>query len=339
MFWCDGAGDDHCRVGVRPGAAQTTELRFNWWVPGAHLMRTQIAEPWIRSVAEATQGRVKISLTATSLAPPPRQFDMIMDGIADIAVAAHSYNPDRFILPQGAELPLVSISGTATSMALWQAHERYFAVKDEYRGVKLLGLFAHGPTGIWTRGAPIRRMDELKGLKIRSGGGTSDEVVKLLGAVVVSSPAPTTYEILSRGVADATIFDPNAIPAFKLETIVKSYLEVPGGLYSGSFYYIMNSAKWTALSKADQDAIMKVSGEALARLGGGAWDAADKAALEQFDKLGLSRTRADGDLMNAIRATLKPIEDKYVADVKDKRGLDGAEIMKFLRDAASAQKS
>jgi TRAP-type C4-dicarboxylate transport system substrate-binding protein len=321
---------------LRPAAAQTTELRFNWWIPPTHMQRTLIADLWAKAVAEATQGRVKITFTTTSLGPPPRQFDLVKDGIADIAVAAHGYNPDRFILAPGVELPFVGNSAEATSVALWRAYEKFFAAKNEFAGVKVLGLYAHGPGGVWTREKVIRSMDDFKGLKIRSGGGAQDEAVKLLGAVAVTSPAPTSYEILSKGVADATLFDYNGVPAFKLEKIVKSFLEIPGGLYVASFYYVINEAKWAALAKADQEAIMQVSGEALAKLAGKAWDKVDADAAAQLPGFGITVTKADGKLLADMQAALKPLEDKYVATVKEKRGLDGAEIMKFIRDTTAS---
>lgn len=317
------------------GVAQAqTQLRFNWWVPGMHLQRTKIAEPWIKSVEEATQGRVKITLTATSLAPPLRQFDMIVDGIADIAFAAHGYTPDRFILPVVTELPFMGEKAEGLSVALWRAHEKYFAAKDEFKGVKLLGLYTHGAGGLWSQKEPITSLNNIKGLKIRAGGGMQDEIVKALGGVSVVSPAPTTYEVLSRGVVDATLFDANSIASFKLEKLVKYYLDVPGSLYNSSFYYIMNSAKWAALSKADQDAITRVSGEVLARMAGKAWDGDDAAVTAQFPALGTQVTKAQGPLLADMKTALKPIEDKWIADAQAKRGVNGAEIIAFIRDNA-----
>lgn len=323
---------------LRPVAAQTTELRFNWWIPPTHMQRTLIADPWAKAVEEATQGRVKISFTTTSLGPPPRQFDLVRDGIADVAVAAHGYNPDRFVLAPAVELPFVGNSAEALSVALWRAQEKFFAARNEFEGVKLLGVYTHGPGGVWTRDKIIKSMDDFKGLKVRSGGGAQDEAVKLLGAVAITSPAPTSYEILSKGVADATVFDYNGVPSFKLEKIVKNFLEFPGGLYVASFYYVINEAKFATLSKADQEAVVKVSGEALAKLGGRAWDKVDKDAAAQFPGWGITVTKAEGQLLADMKAALKPLEDKYIATVKEKRGLDGAEIMKFVRETAASYK-
>ena len=81
-------------------------------------------------------------------------------------------------------------------------------------------------------------------------------------------PAPESYELLSSGVADGTFFPSESIVSFKLDKVVKYATFFPGGFYSSSFGFFMNEDKWNKLPKQDQDAILSVSREALARLAG-----------------------------------------------------------------------
>ena len=53
---------------------------------------------------------------------------------------------------------------------------------------------------------------------------------------------------------------------------------VPGGLYNVTFALVMNEAKWKQISDADKAEINKLSGEALSRRAGKAWDAVDARA-------------------------------------------------------------
>ena len=131
---------------------------------------------------------------------------------------------------------------------------------------------------------PINKVDDLAGMKIRSGGGISEQMARALGASAFVKPAPESYELLSSGVADGTFFPLESISSFKLDTIVKYATLFPGGFYSSAFGFFMNEDKWNKLSKQDQDAIMSVSGETLARLAGKVWDATDRAALEDLKK-------------------------------------------------------
>jgi len=50
--------------------------------------------------------------------------------------------------------------------------------------------------------------------------------------------------------------------------VVKYATFFPGGFYSSAFGFFMNEDKWNALPKQDQDALLSVSGEVLARLAG-----------------------------------------------------------------------
>ena len=65
--------------------AQTTTLRYNNWIPATHFIIKNGFVKYFEDVAKATEGRIKIELTAQSLGAPPRQMQLAIDGIADIA--------------------------------------------------------------------------------------------------------------------------------------------------------------------------------------------------------------------------------------------------------------
>ncbi len=316
--------------------AQASVLRFNWWIPPNHLTRTKIMDVWAQQVEVATQGRVKIEFTATSLGAPPRQFDLVRDGVADLAMGVHGYTPDRFVLPQVAELPFMGDSAEALSVALWRTHAKFFAPATEYQGVKLIGIMTHGPGSLWSPKAPIRSLADLKGLKVRAGGGLQNEIVAKLGAAVVSAPAPQTFEILSRGVADATLFTNDAVASFGLGKLLKFNTRVPGGLFNSTFFVIMNEAKWNALAPQDRTAIEGLSGEAFARLGGKGWDDTDRDVAATLAESQV--VLPDAKFMAELRDNLKGLDAQWVADAKAKRGVDGAAAMAFMRAQVAGYK-
>jgi TRAP-type C4-dicarboxylate transport system substrate-binding protein len=318
-----------------PAFAQAV-WRYNWFIPPNHLTRTKIMNPWAADVEKATGGRVKMEFTATSLGAPPRQFDLVRDGVADIAMGVHGYTPDRFVLPQAAELPFLSDSGEALSVAFWRVHAAMFAARDEYKGTRLIGLMTHGPGSIWSPKAPIRSLADLKGLKVRSGGGMQNEIVAKLGAVVVSAPAPQTYEILSRGVADATLFTNDAVGSFGLGKLLKFNTRVPGGLFNTTFFVVANEGKWNALSPQDRAAIEKVSGEAFARRGGRGWDETDREVAATLKESQV--TNPDARFQAELREVLKDLEGKWIGEAKSKRDVDGRAALELLRKHVAGYK-
>jgi len=71
-------------------------------------------------------------------------------------------------------------------------HEEPAETKD----VKVLFVFAHSP-GFFHTNKPIEKMEDLKGLRIRSTG-TSAKIAEALGAVPVAMPQSQTYEALQK---------------------------------------------------------------------------------------------------------------------------------------------
>ena len=253
------------------------------WVPPTHSLTRDVLVAWSKEVEKATSGRVKFEMLPKHPSAPPGTFDAVRDGLVDVSFVTASYTPARHPLPLMAELPGAGATAEINSIAFSRIHWKYFQPANEYKGVKLLGVFTHGPGQMFLVKKQVTSVADLAGLKIRTGGGISEASAKLLGASPFVKPAPESYELLSSGVADGTFFPSESIVSFKLDKVVKYATFFPGGFYSSSFGFFMNEDKWNKLSKQDQDAIMSVSGEALARLAGRSWDAADRGGLEAHE--------------------------------------------------------
>ena len=93
----------------------------------------------------------------------------------------------------------------------------------------------------------------------------------------------------------------------------------------------MNEDKWNKLSKEDQDAISSVSGEALARLAGKSWDAADDAGIEEMKKVGIRIDEASPEFVKGVQERVKPLEQKWVQAATAK-GIDGAKVLAEFRE-------
>ena len=264
-------------------SAQEVTLRLSNWLPPSHPVVKDIMVPWADQVSAATEGRVAVQILDAPLGPPPAHFDLVASGAADLGFSAHSYTPGRFALTEIAELPFLTPSSEANSVALWNVWSNMLADKGEHAGVKVLGLFGHGPGHLFTTERAVSPLEELKGAKIRVAGAVTDQLVQGLDMVSVQAPSSESYELLSNGVADGIVFPYESVPFFKLDGLVKHGLRVPGGMYNVSFFFVMNQAKYDSLSEADRAAIDSVSGEALAHLAGKAWDAADAAGLAALD--------------------------------------------------------
>ena len=316
-----------------PAGAQTV-LRMSSWLPPSHPIVEGMMVPWAEQVETATEGRVTVEILDAPLGKPPAHFDLAADGIVDITYGVHGYTPGRFKLTQLAELPFLADDATSMSVAYWRIYESTLAAKGEHEGVKVLGVFTHGPGMLWTTGTDVSPVSGLAGAKIRVAGAVSQKMVTALEMTAIQAPAPQSFELLSGGVADGIVFPGESITFFKLDGLVKQGLRVEGGLYNVSFFFVMNEDSFAALSPEDQAAIDAISGEAFAKLAGGAWDAADEAGLAALDGKVTIAEVSDSD-MTALETAAAPIYDGVRADF-EAAGLDFDAALAALKSEIAA---
>ena len=317
-------------VAVSSAPAQTTTLTMSSWVSPQHHLTANVLQGWANEVEKATGGRVKFTMLPKHPSAPPGTFDAVRDGLVGLSYVTASYTPARHILPLMAELPGAGDTALANSVAYSRIHWKYFQKVGEYKGVKLLGVFTHGPGQMFTK-KPVNGIADVQGLKIRTGGGIAEQVAKALGASAFVKPAPESYELLSSGVADGVFFPLESIISFKLDTVLEQATLFPGGMYSSSFGFFMNEDKWNKLPKQDQEAIEKISGEPIARLAGKSWDEADAKGLEALKKSGVKIVQAGPAFVAEVKKRSAPIVDDWITKASAK-GVDAAKILKEFHE-------
>lgn len=312
-----------------PALAQTTTLTMSSWVSPQHHLTSVVLQGWANEVEKATGGRVKLTMLPKHPSAPPGTFDAVRDGLVDVSYVTASYTPARHILPLMAELPGAGDTALVNSVAYSRIYWKYFHAVGEYKGVKQLGVFTHGPGQMFTK-RPVNGIADVQGLKIRTGGGIAEKVAKALGASAFVKPAPESYELLKGGVADGVFFPFESIISFKLDTVIEQATVFPGGMYSSAFGFFMNEDKWNKLSKEDQAAIEKVSGEHLARLAGRSWDEADAKGLDALKKSGVKIVTADAAFSAEVAKRSAPIVEEWIKSASAK-GVDAAKILAEFR--------
>jgi TRAP-type transport system periplasmic protein len=258
--------------------AQTTTLTLSSWVPPTHYVVKDILQPWMADVEKATQGRVKINLLPKAVGAPAQHWELARKGVADITWGNFTYEPERFKHVWFSELPMMGSNCEASSVALWRTYTQFLASNEAFKGVTLLGTGMLGGGQFHHPAKVIDTPDDLKGQKVRMGGPIQKRLLEDLGAIPVAGPGTKAYELLEGGVIDASLHALESVVNFRLDGKLKNHTIIPGGLYDASFFIAMNEGKFKSLSAADQQAILKLSGEALSRRWGQQFDKQNKAA-------------------------------------------------------------
>ncbi|MCF8034768.1 MAG: TRAP transporter substrate-binding protein [Desulfarculaceae bacterium] len=312
-------------------APAATTLTYSNFFPPTHA-QSKLAQAWCDEVTKATGGEVKIQyFPGQTLTKANQSYDGVVNGISDLAMGCLAYTRGRFPVMEAVDLPLGYTSGGQAT----QAVNRFFKRMNpkELKDVKVMYLHAHGPGLLFTRTRPVAKLEDLKGLKIRATG-TSARTVSALGGTPVAMPMPESYQSLSRGVVDGSIYPMESNKGWRLgEVVQRGTLCYPVG-YTTTFFVVMNKDRWNALSPKAKEAIAKVNQRWIAKTGQ-AWDEADRQGREFFLSL-KGRKLIPLSPAEAARwkKAVEPVLTGYAQQVT-KKGLDGAAALKAAREEAA----
>lgn len=318
-----------------PAGAQTV-LTTSTWVPPGHAI-TLAQKEWCDLVEKNSSNRIRCNHLPRAVSAPPGTFDAVKNGLADVSFTVHGYTPGRFLFTQMAEFPFLGDSAEAVSVAFNKVALRNPEVLKEHEGVKVLAFFTHGPGIVFNTKRPVTKLEDLQGLKWRVGGGMVNEISKALAMNVTLKPAPESYELLSGGVMDGTLFPAESIEAFKLDKLIKHATVFPGGLYNTSFVFMMNQAKYDKLSAEDKKAVDAASGEVAARMMGRSWDKFDRRAYALMQANNVQVVKADAKLVSDIKSRTSALEEKWVKDAEAKGMKNAAKLLADFRGEIAKQ--
>ena len=314
---------------------QTVLTASSWIFPTHALAMAQ--KDWCDLLEKNTSGSMKCNILPRAVAAPQGTYDAVKNGLADISFTVHGYTPGRFVLTQMAEFPFLGNTSEPISVAFHKIASKYPAFGAEHQGVKVLAYFTHGPGIVFNTKKPVTKVDDLTGLKFRVGGGIVNEVSKSLGMNVTLKPAGDSYELLSGGVMDGTLFPAESYEGFKIDKIIKHATTFPGGLYNTSFVAIMSQARYDKLSAAEKKAVDAISGESFARKFGRNWDNVDRRGMALMQANQVQMVKADAKFVAEVKGKTSGLEAQWVS-AAEARGLkDAAKVMAEFRAEIARQ--
>jgi TRAP-type transport system periplasmic protein len=316
-------------LGAAAAHAQTVLTASSWLPPTHTLSETQKA--WCAQVEAKTAGKLKCNVLPRAVSGAPATFDAVRNGLADLSFTVHGYTPGRFETTKIAEFPFLGNTSEPVSVAFQRLYDKTPAMAEEHKGVKVLAVFTHGPGIVFNTKRSINQIDDLSGLKFRVGGGMVNEISKALAMNVTLKPAPESYELLSSGVMDGTLFPAESVESFKIDKVIKYGTQFPGGLYNTSFVFMMNQAKYDALPADVKKVVDEMSGEVAARQFGQGWDKVDRRGLAFMQANGVQMNKADAAFVKAVTEKTAPLVDTWAKAAEAKGMKDPKKALADMR--------
>ncbi|MBN1456937.1 MAG: TRAP transporter substrate-binding protein [Sedimentisphaerales bacterium] len=304
------------------------ELKISHFGTADWPYQKKVLEPWANKIEKLTNGRVKFSFFPNQImGTAPEQYNLVVNGTADIAVGITNYTPDRFPLTSCMQLPFLGESGETASIVLWHLYQKY--LKDEFKETKVLGLWCHGPGHLHTTKKPIKTLEDLKGLRIKVANPTLEKALKLLGAVPVICTINDASKLFNEGGLDGVALPWEGVSTFNLSDLCKYHTET--SIYTLSFFAVMNKEKYESLPADIRKIIDENIGESISALAGKTSDEEDvKARNIAKNKGNFIYTLPKHELQRWKKITM-PVGDQWVEEMQVK-DLPGQEVLSFVVD-------
>jgi TRAP-type C4-dicarboxylate transport system substrate-binding protein len=293
-------------------------------------LQSKYLEAFCAEVEKRTNGRVQIQYFAGgSLLKAQRVYQGVSTGIADIGYAHIEYTPGRMPVSGACELPLGYPSAWVSSQV---ANDFYNEFKPkEWDDVKVLWMNTSNPSLMITK-KPVRKLEDLKGMRIRAPGIVG-YTVKALGGTPAPTPMMEVYDAMAKGVIDGVNTPFETLKTFRFAEVV-GYTTASwhtGNVYY--FYVVMNKNSYKKLPPDIKEIFDKLCGE-YKELYALFWNSIDFAGKDFAKQKGVEIIELpDYEAARWVKAAAPVIED-YVKEMVGK-GYSEEEVrgwLKFIRD-------
>lgn len=212
--------------------------------------------------AERTGGAHKIEIFWGGSVAKAREIpEVLAAGVGDFGDVITPYFPDLlplnnavgFFIPQP-----MNTAAVGQAMISWHKTYPQYAEELAAQNLRAVGFRPLESYGLLCT-KPVKSVEDLSGLRIRSYGFAYPTLIEAMGATPVSISTSDAYEALQRSIIDCTPIGPALARAWKYDEVAKYYMEVPFG---ASFGHIisMNLDSYNAMDDATR-AIVDQLGE------------------------------------------------------------------------------
>ena len=311
-------------IGAFKAEAQPIKLTYSNFFPPTHI-QSKLAEAWCKEVEKRTQGKVKVEYyPGGTLTKAGQCYDGVVTGQSDIGFSVLAYTRGRFPVMSAVDLPLGYTSGQVATEVVNAVNKKF--KPKELQDTEVMYLHAHGPGLIHTKGKAVRKLEDMKGLKLR-GHGTSAKVVKALGGTPVPKPMPETYQMIQKGVVEGGVFPFEADKGWRLGEVTDYITADFPAAYTTSFFVVMNKDKWNSLPQGIKQIIKGINKEWVKKHGE-AWDSSDMIGIRYFLNQGGEIIGLDEKESLRWKKAVAPIAEEYI-QVLNKKGFNGDEIVGY----------
>ena len=311
---------------VSAGSEKIYKLKFGAWWPTVHALH-KVMDGWAKDIGISTEDRVKVKYyPAGTLLNVKTGLATLSSGVADLAAISGLFYPGQLPSFQVGSMPFLFSSARHATQALNEMIPSYFDEECKRNNIKLLSIFTP-PILQLISNKPIQKADDLKGMRIRSHG-SSDKMLKLLGAIPVMVSPTELYTSLQRGIIDGALYPVSAAKAFKVQEVCKHV--TVADLYVSNVLLAMNLDTWNSLPGDIQKKIEK-SALRSAKKAASVYDKAEAKSYAIFKKAGAVIYTLPAKERALWKNMIAPVESNWAKE-NEAKGLPAKEMLMRIKE-------
>jgi TRAP-type C4-dicarboxylate transport system substrate-binding protein len=309
---------------------ETIELIWGTPFPAEHPQQKLVVDPFVEEVREKSNGRINIVVhPGNTITSSTSVYEDTVSGAMDIGWTIQGWTPGKFPLTALMELPFLWESATEATEVIWTLFEQSEALQKEYEDVYVFNLYTTDIGDIYTRDTPVRSIEDLKSLQLRSASQMVDSILRLFGAESVTLPMPDLYDAVERGTVDGfAAAGHSSLLSYHTYEVTK-YATNRMGLYISPQIMFMNKDVWESLSPEDQEIIKSCSGKAMAMKAAAVYDEENQKGLDAMIEAGVEIIEFSPEEMQQFRDAAAPVVEEYIKWLED-QGLPGQETYDLM---------
>ncbi|MDE2690379.1 MAG: TRAP transporter substrate-binding protein [Acidobacteriota bacterium] len=265
-------------------ASDTRELSLAHFLAADHPLNEAVFTPFSQELEELSGNKLTVrQFPAGALnSSAPAQYSILLGGVADIALAIPAYTADVFPKTDLIAYPGICKTTRDCTEAMLRARS---VLEPEYQA-RVLGLWSNAAPVLLTRNAPVRRLEDMRGLKIRVSTRSAIPFIEALGASAVMQPGTVVHQSLATGVIDGVAISPSGIVTFQLHEPA-GYLTTWLPASGLPFVLLMNQGVYDGLSPEAQGWVDEAADVSLSMAGAVAYERAGAEGMRLAEEAGV----------------------------------------------------
>lgn len=314
-------------------AEEPVLLRYGDPGPPTASIHTDLIAPWAEKVNKEGAGALDVKVfVGYSLVNMVNTLDRVADGVADLAFCILGPVSSQFPKTLVATLPFEARNAHEAGLALQRLYDEGI-IADEWKKVKPIA-FGDFANLTYHTSAPVKTLDDLKGMKISVQGRIEGQTLEALGGTPITLPINEVYEALKRGTVVGAAIGWPADVDFKLTEVTKHHLrESLGG---ASAVMIMNNNTYAKLAGKAKQVIDANIGTGYTNWFNKVIDDTERRNIDKVQNKMKDQTviRLSDQQRAQWKARIQPVIDNWVKNTPD-----GAHVLAAFRKEVAAIRS